>query len=332
MLRNRGESDVSAQVVLVGPDPGPETRRLVADPEISALLRAGGRILLSRHRAGTPGFAEELKLADRLLLTGFLPSGTLQGAERLRVISVTATGYGLYLDVEEAHSLGIDVAYVPSYGDDAVAEHALAMILSLAKNLPAGSSAIRAGRWEPRTSLQLAGGTAGVVGLGGVGRRMVTLLENLGMEVLVWTRHQDPVRLRGTRARYVTLPELVESADVMTLHVAHVPETAGIIDGQLLDRARPGLVLVNTARAEVIAPGALEARVRVGRIRAGVDVFVQEPPAADDPLLTLGDDVILSPHVAFNTPEASRALFVGAARNIATYDTETPCFLAPRER
>jgi D-3-phosphoglycerate dehydrogenase / 2-oxoglutarate reductase len=318
------------EVVLVGPDPGEEIDRLLADPEIHALLSAGGEIRVSRHAAGTPGFTEELRAADRLFLTGFLPTGALAGSERLKVISVTATGYRLYLDVEEAHGLGIDVAYVPSYGDEAVAEHALALVLALAKNLPTSDASMRAGRWISPPSLQLAGATAGVVGLGGVGRRMVGLLEGLGMDVLVWTRSADPARLAGTRARYVPLPDLVENVDVLTLHLAHTRETEGLLDAELLGRARPGLVLVNTARAEIIAPGALEEHVSSGRIRAGVDVFRSEPPAADDPVLALGDGVIMTPHVAFNTPQASRAMFVGAARNIATYGTEETCHLAPR--
>jgi len=159
---------------------------------------------------------------------------------------------------------------------------------------------------------------------------MVTLLESLGMDVLAWTRDADPARLAGTRARYVPLPELVASADVLTLHLAHTPETEGIIDRSLLLSARPGLVLVNTARAEIIAPGALEEQVLAGRIRAGVDVFRREPPAADDPLLALGHRLITTPHVAFNTPQAFRALFLGAARNVATYATGQPCHLVPR--
>jgi D-3-phosphoglycerate dehydrogenase / 2-oxoglutarate reductase len=319
-------------LVLVGPDPGPTIGRYLDDLEISALLRSAGEVRVSAHAAGTPGFTRELSQADRLLLTGFLPPGALGGASRLKLISVTATGYRLYLDVEEAHALGIDIAYVPSYGDEAVAEHALAMILALAKNLPASDALLREGRWQPQPSLQLAGATAGVVGLGGVGRRMVTLLENLGLNVLAWTRRPDAGRLQGTRARYVALPELVSSVDVLTLHLAHTRETEGIIDRELLASARPGLVLVNTARAEIIAPGALEEQVLAGRIRAGVDVFRQEPPPADDPLLAAGHGLIMTPHVAFNTPQASRALFAGAARNIAASGTGQPCHLAPRGR
>lgn len=316
-------------VVLVGPFPGPVLAEVAGDLELMSLLGSAGTVRLTEHRPGTPEFAVDLKEASVLLTASWIQPECWDEAPHLELVSIPATGYQTFVDVAGAHRRGIEVAYVPSYGAEAIAEHALAMLLGLAKNVVPSDASLRSGGWRVGPSVQLFGAVAGVIGLGPIGHRMVRMLEAFGMEVLVWTRMQDPARLEGTSARYAPLEHLVESADVISVHLALAPETTGLLDSELLGRAKQGAILVNTARAEVIAVGAAEELVRAGRLRVGTDVFRQEPPARDDPMLGLGHGVLLTPHNAFNTPQASRSVVLGAARNVAAFATGSATNLVP---
>lgn len=320
--------DLDPGPVLVGPFPEPVCAALESDLEFTGLLGVGG-VRFTSHPVGSPEFAADLRDVRVLLGVGPYPPESWEGASRLRLVSVAATGYRTFVDVAATRRRGIDIAYVPAYGAESIAEHALGLVLALAKNIVPADAAMRGGGWRgTEQSMQLSGGVAGVIGLGPIGTRMVRLLEALGMDVLVCTRSQDPGRLAGTSARYATLEEAVTGVDVVSLHVALTPQTTGMIDADLLRRARPGTIVVNTARAELIAQGALEKQVLAGRIRAGLDVFRAEPPAADDPVRRLGERAVLTPHIAFNTQAASRSVVLGAARNVAAWIAGSPVNLA----
>lgn len=312
--------------ILIGPRPDAQVRDLMEAAGTVDLLATAGEVVWSEHAVG-PGFAAELAEADAVVLLDRVPD--VADLSRTAVVSVAATGYEYYLDVEAMHRQDLDVAYVPSYGDHAIAEHALALVLALAKNLRSSDLAVRAGRWPQVPSVQLVGKTAGVVGLGGIGLRMVQKLEALGMEVLVWSRTAEPARLDGTQARFVSLEELFDRSRVVSLHLAMTPETTGIIDSALLGRAAPGTILVNTARAALIAPGALEAAVESGRVLAALDVLPTEPPTAAE-LAAVPGSVLLSPHAAFNTPEAAAAVIHGAAENVVAFLKGAPTHLVRR--
>lgn len=299
-------------MVLVGPATDEATLRVLESARARALtVTVDLRVCTAPADSAT--FRRALAEAHALILTDRLPAGALDAATRLELVSVTATGVHAYLDPEAATARGVAVAYVPSYADPAIAEHTLALLLALAKNLVPAHQAMRSGQWPTLASSQLSGRTAGVLGIGGIGLRVVRALDALGMEVLVWTRTPDPARLAGTQARYASLPELFTAADAVTLHLALTDETRGLVDEALLARARAGLILVNTARAELIAPGALENQLRARRIRAGLDVFRDEPRVSKE-LRTL-PGVLLSPHAAFNTAEGFEALVLGAIEN-----------------
>jgi D-3-phosphoglycerate dehydrogenase len=305
------------RTVLVGPAVEESLVELLAHPELAQALSQLGDVRFSRAPSGSAGLAAELDGVDAVLLTGRLSAQDI-AATSVGLVSVTATGYGFYVDARALDKLGVRVAYVPSYGEQAIAEHALALVMAAAKNVLSSHDAVRAGRWPQPMSLQLAGSVAGVVGVGPVGNRMIRLLEGLGMEVLAWTRTPEDGRLRGTQARWASLDELFERADVVSLHLAATDETRGIIDRRLLGRLRPGAVVVNTARAELIQAGALEWSVRERRVRAAVDVLPVEPPARDF-VDRLPDSLIVTPHVAFNTPAAARTLVRRAVDNIAAF-------------
>jgi D-3-phosphoglycerate dehydrogenase len=164
----------------------------------------------------------------------------------------------------------------------------------------------REGRWEPGRfqGMELRGKTLGIVGLGPIGAEVARLGAGLGMRLLAWTRRAAPERaVHG--ARLVGLEELFATSDVVTLHLAYTQESQGLISRALLERMKPGAWFVNTARAKLVDNAALVDLLRAGRIRgAAVDVHESEPPPADYVLRTL-PNVLLTPHIGYNTPEAA---------------------------
>jgi len=164
-----------------------------------------------------------------------------------------------------------------------------------------------------------------------IGARLAGLLEAIGMHVVAWTLHRDPARLTSHAQRFVELRELLETADLVSLHLLLTDETRGMIDESALRSLKPGALLVNTARAELIAPGALERVLAEGRIAAALDVFETEPLAVGSALRDL-PNVILSPHQGYNTPESLERMLDVVVANIEHYLSGTPANIvsAPR--
>jgi D-3-phosphoglycerate dehydrogenase len=230
----------------------------------------------------------------------------LAACERLRFISFLGIGYGSYIDVAEATRRKIAVAYTPDYGATSVAEHALAMLLALTRHIGPAFVSAREGRWEPGRfqGMELRSKTLGIVGLGPIGLEMARLGAGIGMRVLGWTRRPSPERARHGLA-LASLEELFAAADVVTLHLAYTPESHGLISRALLERMKPGAWFVNTARARLVDNDALVELLRAGRLRgAALDVHDTEPPPADYVFRTL-PNVLITPHIGYNTPEAA---------------------------
>jgi phosphoglycerate dehydrogenase-like enzyme len=171
---------------------------------------------------------------------------------------------------------------------------------------------------------QLVGKTLGVLGMGTIGARVVGLGRAIGMEALGWSAQDDAARVRAAGARPVSKEELLRSADVVSLHVRLAPETRGIIGRKELALMKPTAILVNTGRGALVERDALLAALRERRLLgAGLDVFHQEPLAADDPILSL-PNVVLTPHNAGQTPEVIRDGLLRAVANVESFLKGTP--------
>jgi phosphoglycerate dehydrogenase-like enzyme len=250
---------------------------------------------------------ERLRPAEAVVLDySVMDAEVLRACDRLRFISFLGIGYGSYIDVPEATRRKIAVAYTPDYGATSVAEHALAMMLALTRHIGPAFVSAREGRWEPGrfVGMELRGKTLGIVGLGPIGTEMARLGAGLGMRLLGWTR-----RASADRARHgvtlVSLEELFAAADVVTLHLAYTPESHGLISRELLARMKPEAWFVNTARAKLVDNDALAELLRAGRLRgAALAVHDVEPPPADYAFRTL-PNVLITPHIGYNTREAS---------------------------
>lgn len=228
-------------------------------------------------------------------------------------------GVGVNLiDVGHARSRGVTVCNTPGYGDSAVAEHALALMLALARHVVQGAVGMREGRWQRLEGTELRGKTMGVVGLGGVGAVLAALGNAMGMRVVCCTRRPSPERAARHNVAFLPLDELLSTADVVQLAVALNEGTSAMIGERELGLMRPDAYLINTARAAVVDQQALLRTLSARRIAGyGADVFLEEP-TYDEPLARL-DNVVLTPHVAFDTPDAKRRMLGIAMENVLAY-------------
>jgi D-3-phosphoglycerate dehydrogenase len=227
----------------------------------------------------------------------------IDSARDLRVVARFGVGVD-NIAVERASARAIPVTYVPDYCVAEVAEHALALLLSQARSVARYNRSVKGGAWDLSVGAPLRrieGRTLGLIGCGRIGTRLATKATGLGLHVLVYdTAPIEPPR----GARSVSLDELLEQSDFISLHVPLTPETRGIVDESMLRRMKPTAYLINTARGGLVDTAALAHALREGWIAgAGLDVLPQEPIAADDPLLKL-DNVVLTPHVAFYSEES----------------------------
>ena len=285
----------------------PDGAGCVQDPADLEPLRKLGRVdFYDGVPADRAELIERLRPAEAVVLDySVMDAEVLRACDRLRFISFLGIGYGTCIDVAEATRRGIAVAYTPDYGAVSVAEHALAMILALTRHIGPAFLSVREGRWEPGRfqGMELRGKTLGIVGLGPIGMEMARLGAGLGMRLLGWTRRAAPERARHG-VTLVSLEELFAAADVVSLHLAYTPESHGLISRAVLARMKPEAWFVNTARAKLVDNEALADLLRRGRLRgAALDVHDSEPPPADYVFRTL-PNVLLAPHIGYNTREA----------------------------
>jgi D-3-phosphoglycerate dehydrogenase len=251
---------------------------------------------------------------------------TIDAAGDLQVIGRTGAGVD-NVDVQAATQRGIPVCHTPEANCSSVVEHTLALLLSLAKQLPAMDQAVRQGRFKARydyRAVDLAGKTLGVVGMGRIGREVARrCLTALQMSVIAYDPYVDPQSVIGKREPADAAVEwasdlgaVFERADFVTLHVPHTPQTRHLVSADLIAKMRPTAYLVNTSRGAVVDEPALARALAQGKIAgAGLDVFETEPPHPDNPLLTL-PNVILTPHSAALTQQCVARMAEHAAQGV----------------
>jgi glycerate dehydrogenase len=253
-------------------------------------------------------------------------AAAIREAERLELIVLTGTGSD-NVDVAEAKRCGVAVANTRGYGTTSVAQHVFALILGLTQQIAGYSALVRGGAWQ-RSSLftmfdfplrELSGRTLGIVGAGTIGQAVARLGNCFEMRVAFAARAGTP-RDR-VAPRRVPFDELLEQADVLTLHCPLNDATKHLIGAPQLTRMRRDALLINTARGGLVDSAALAAALRAGRIAgAGIDVLAEEPPPADHPLLAPDvPNLIVTPHVAWAAQEARQRALDQVTENIADY-------------
>jgi D-3-phosphoglycerate dehydrogenase len=237
-----------------------------------------------------------------------LPTDIARACKGLKHVVFLGTGPRSYMNPEELAELGIETHIIKGYGDTAVAECAFALMWASAKGFARMDRGMRAGSWLRTEGVQLTGKTLGLIGFGGIAAELARLASGVGMEVLAWNR--SPKSHAGVR--FVELEELLAASHVVSMHLLLTDDTRGFLSAERIAGMRDGAILINTARGAVVNEAAMLAGLASGKIaHAGLDVFDIEPMPAGHPL-TQVENVTLSAHSAFRTPEASDNL-VGAA-------------------
>jgi D-3-phosphoglycerate dehydrogenase / 2-oxoglutarate reductase len=244
---------------------------------------------------------------------GKINAAAIAAAPSLRVISKHGSGTDT-IDREAARSRGVEVRAAAGANADAVAEHALALMLACAKSVPQLDARMRAGQWDKAThkSLELNGRTVGLVGLGAIGLRFARIASAMGMRVIGF----DPyARDLPAFIEPVHLATLWKKADVISLHCPLTPENRNLLNAQTLAACKRGVIVVNTARGGLIDEAALLAAVQSGQVRAaGLDSFAVEPMAANHPFHA-EPGIILSPHIGGVSSDAFVKMGLAAVRN-----------------
>ena len=273
---------------------------------------------------------EMVKDVDAIILrtTSKITREVIENAPKLKIISRTGAGVD-NVDLEAAEEKGRIVCNQPGVNNVSVAEHAVAMILHLSKQLSLMDASVRGGNWSIRNknlAVEINGKTLGVVGMGKIGSLVAKLCNALGMKILAY----DPYVSEELKQQYefTTLENIFKESDFVTIHCPNTPETKGMITEALLNSMKPTAYLINTSRGDVVDEAALIKVLKEKRIAgAGLDVFHKEPVNSDNELLKL-DNVILSPHSAAMTKEATIKLAVGAVNAVIDFfEGKTPKYI-----
>jgi D-3-phosphoglycerate dehydrogenase / 2-oxoglutarate reductase len=237
-----------------------------------------------------------------------LPTEIARTCTGLKHVVFLGTGARSYMNPEELAELGIAVHLIKGYGDTAVAESAIALMWASARVIAMMDREMRAGNWLREDGMQLTGKTLGLVGFGGIAAEVARIASGSGMKVIAWNR--SPKTYPGVT--FTDLDSVLATSDVVSIHLLLNDATRGMITREKIAKMKPGVVLINTARAAIVDEAAMIDALKSGHIRhAGLDVFNIEPLPADHELTKL-PNVTLSAHSAFRTPEASENLMFAA--------------------
>ena len=307
-----------------------------ASPDMAALLQAWklpAEVKLDLQMGSVDNEKELIgrcKDADAILLGWAKVSrSVMEACPNLKLVSFTGIGAADYVDLAAAKERGIRVANTPSYGDRTVAEHTLALLFAVSRQVPRFDASIRDGKWVQEPSgLELKGKRIGLVGFGPIAREMARMALGLGLEVVAWTRNAGKYRRNFSTVKFVDLTKLFDMSDIVSLHLSLNSATQGLIDSALLNRLKQGAIVINTARGGLMDYDCLEKLLAEGRLfGAGIDVFPDEPLANSGGLkskLTTMPNVVLTPHIGFNSAAAQQRMLRIALDNILGFFAGKP--------
>ena len=301
--------------VLIPSAVAPEMLKVLAEyPNIE--VDAPGEISQAALGSVLPA-ADAVILRSNVTLTREL----IDAAPRLRAVGRAGTGLD-NVDVEAATRRGIVVMNTPGANAIATAEHTLAMLLSLARQIPAADRAVKAGRWERARfqGVEVTGKTLGIVGLGKIGTQIARRAVALGMHVIAFDPFVAPETSKDASIAFVSFDELLRSADFITVHTPLGPKTEKLLGAREFDKMRPGVRVLNCARGGIVDEEALCDAIAAGKVAgAALDVYEIEPPVGRR--VTSFDEIITTPHLGGSTEEAQRNVGISIARQIAEFLT-----------
>ena len=283
------------------------------------------------ERTSADNVVERARDADAIFTNKVpLTENQLSQLPALKFIGVLATGYNM-VATEAARQKGIVVSNVPGYGTASVVQLTFALLLELTLHVQRHSDAVMDGRWAASADfcfwdyplIELAGKTMGIIGFGSIGEKVADVATAFGMSIIGSKRHHTDQSHRPN-FRWVELPELLEQADVVSIHCPLLPETKGMINKASLAKMKPSAFLLNTSRGPIIVEQDLADALNNGVIAgAGIDVLSTEPPAADNPLFT-AKNCLITPHIAWATLEARKRLMAMTVDNLTAFLKGSP--------
>lgn len=307
----------SVKIVIPGDDPP----QIADSPHLERLTPWGEVVVHRDHPASNEEKLQRVEGANVILnsrssLTWREPQ--FEALPDLKMIATCSVGTDA-IDLVAARSRGIVVSNQPGVNAPFVAEHMFGLMFAVAKQASWQTAALKAGRWELPENVMLQGKRLGIVGTGAIGAEMARLARAIGMDVVAWTFNPSDERAKALGVHYVPLDELLANADVVSLHVRLSDDSRHLIGAPQLALMKPGAILLNGARGDVVDYLALVDALRSGRLYgAGLDVFPSEPLPPDHPILTC-ERVVLTPHAADQTPEAVDATNRTAVDNIIAF-------------
>jgi D-3-phosphoglycerate dehydrogenase len=244
----------------------------------------------------------------------------MEGAEKLRVVGRAGVGVD-NIDVPAATTRGIVVMNAPDGNTITTAEHTIALLVALARNVAQANSSVKAAEWDRKRFIgaELRAKTLGIIGLGRIGRAVATRAAALGMRIVAHDPFIGAEQARDVEVETTSLEEVLARADFLTIHTPLSTETRGLINAAAIEKMKRGARIINCARGGLVDESALYDAIKSGKIAgAALDVFEQEPPPADHPLLGL-DEVIATPHLGASTTEAQEAVALTVAEQMRDY-------------
>jgi len=300
------------------------SRIVIPDDEPAVMAPSPAFATLAGHEVRTyadrPSSVAELvrrirdaEMVINIRSTSKFTADVLAACPHLRLISIWGTGTD-NVDLLAAKSRGVRVTNTPGVSAVAVAEHTLALIMAVAKQIVTVDRQVRDGKWPRAMVPQLRGKVLGLIGTGAIGREVAKLGRAIGMRVVAWTFHPG-----GDTAEWIGFDDVFRQSDVVSIHVRQSTDTSGLIRREHFDMMKPGAIFINTARGPIVNEADLIAALATNRIAgAGLDVFDLEPLPPGSPLYSL-PNVVLTPHAAGITPETTEAGLALAIDNVFAF-------------
>ncbi len=285
-------------------------------------LRDAGFAIEKHTRLGQDDLYEALKQSEGLVVRSEtnVTADLLDAAPGLRVIGRAGVGVD-NIDVAAATARGIVVMNAPDGNTVTTAEHTIALLIALARRVPQANSSLRAGRWERKkfVGVELQGKTLGIVGLGRIGRAVAARARAFGMHIVAYDPFIAPEHTRDLEIEGVSLEDVFTRSDFVTVHTPLTAETRGIIGRESFTKMKTGVRIINCARGGLVDEDALLDAIKSGVVAgAALDVFSQEPPGPEHPLLAL-EEVIATPHLGASTTEAQEGVAFTVAEQMRDY-------------
>jgi phosphoglycerate dehydrogenase-like enzyme len=295
----------------------PDDEPAVMLPSTAYRKLAGCDVRTYSDRPSTP-----IELTDRIRdaeivinirSTSRFTADVLDKCPKLRLISIWGTGTD-NVDLAAAKARSIRVTNTPGVSAIAVAEHTLALIMAVAKQMIQVDRQVREGKWPRAMVTQLRGKTLGLIGTGAIGREVATLGKGIGMRIIAWTFHPG-----ADTTEWVPFDEVFRQSDVVSVHLRQSSDTLELIRREHFELMKPSAIFINTARGAIVRERDLVDALQTGRIAgAGLDVFENEPLRPDSTFYSL-PNVVLTPHAAGITPEATEAGLALAIENVFSF-------------